>query len=164
MKTKGQKLLTIMLVTCVLAGSAANSFAKLGHEQKSLIGIESIVVSVSCSETAAKETGLKKEDIREDVAAKLEQVGIKIIPEYMYGPPRLHISINAYKIPRQEIFVDNIRVRLKQKVTLVRNPEEKINAVTWELSWLSNSSPQRFVKHIQGHIKILIDAFIRDLS
>ena len=161
MKTKKYSVLTTALAMCLLGALPVSSFAKLSSKQKSLRLITSMVVSVSTSKEA-REAGLKEEAIRKEIATRLEQTGVKIIPEYMYGPPRLHISINAYKIPRQEIFVDNIRVRLKQKVTLVRNPEEKINAVTWEFSWLSNSSPQRFVKHIQGHIKILIDAFIRD--
>jgi len=161
MKTKGKKLLTIMLVTYVLAGLTANSFAELSGEQKSLRGIKVMALKVGCAQQA-EEAGLKEEAIRKEIATRLQQAGIKIIPEYMSGPPRLYISIKAYKIPRQEMFVDNIRVLLKQKVTLVRNPEEKITAVTWEFSWLSNASPQQFVKHIQRHIKILIDAFIRD--
>ena len=120
-----------------------------------------MVVSVSTTKEA-REAGLKEEDIRKDIATRLEQTGVKTIPEYMYGKPRLQIRIKAYKIPHQEMFVDNIDVLLKQEVTLARNPEEKITAVTWELSWLSNSSPKRFVKHINSNIKILIDAFIAD--
>lgn len=162
MKTKGQKLITIILISYVLAGLNVNSFAELSGEQKSLRGgIKAMAVEVSCPQEA-EEAGLKKEDIRKDIATRLEQAGIKIIPEYMYGPPRLHIRIKAYKIPNQEMFVDNIDVLLKEQVILPRNPEEKITAVTWELSWLSNASPKRFVEHIQSNLKIIINAFIRE--
>ena len=161
MKTKRQKLITIILVTYVLVGLTVNSFAELSGEQKSLRGIKVMAVKVGCSQEA-EEAGLKEEDIRKDIATRLEEAGIKIIPEYMYGPPRLDIRIKAYKIPRQEMFVDNIDVLLKEQVTLPRNPKEEITAVTWELSWLSNASPKQFVKHIQSNIKILINAFIRE--
>ncbi len=162
MKTKGQKLLTITLVTCVVAGLTANSFAKLSHEQKSLSGIETMVVSVSCSEEAAKETGLKKEDIRKDIATRLEQAGIKIIPEYMYGPPRLHIRIKAYKLPRQETFIYNLEIHFDQKVALPRNPETKITATTWEITWLAHAHKARFVEKIRVNLRIMVKEFIRD--
>jgi len=162
MKTKGQKLITIILVTYVLAGLTANSFAKLGHEQKSLIGIERIVVSVSCTEEVAKETGLKKEDIRKDIATRLEQAGIKIIPEYMYGPPRLHIRIKAYKLPRQETFIYNLEIHFLQKVALPRNPETKITATTWEITWLAHAHKARFVEKIRVNLRIMVKEFIGD--
>ncbi|HIJ52626.1 MAG TPA: hypothetical protein HPP66_05670 [Planctomycetes bacterium] len=161
MKTKKHTILPTALAMCLLGALPVSSLAKLSSKQKSLSLITSMVVSVSTTKEA-REAGLKEEDIRKDIATRLEQTGVKTLPEYMYGPPRLQIRINAYKIPNQEMFVDNIDVLFKQEVTLARNPEEKITAVTWEHSWLSNSPPQRFVKHIKSNIKILIDGFIAD--
>ncbi|MHC4887963.1 MAG: hypothetical protein ACYTEO_00695 [Planctomycetota bacterium] len=163
MKTKGQKLLTIALVTCVLAGLTANSFAKLGHEQKSLIGIERIVVSVSCTEEAAKEAGLKKENLRKDAATQLKQAGIKIMPEKnKYSLPYLRIRIKAYKLPRQETFIYNLEIHFLQTVALPRNPETKITATTWELTWLAHAHKARFVEGIRGNLRIMVKEFIRD--
>jgi len=162
MKTKGQKLLTITLVTSVLAGLTANSFAKLSHEQKSLSGIETMVVSVSCT-AGTEEAGLKKEDIRKDTATQLEQAGIKIMPEiHRYRLPHLRIRIKAYKLPRQETFIYNLEVHFLQTVALPRNPETKITATTWELTWLAHAHKTRFVEGIRGNLQLVVKEFIRD--
>jgi len=124
MNIKGYRILTIILLMCVLSGLTVNSSAKLKTEQESLRGINAITIDVSCSQDA-KEIGLTEENIGENIRKQLEEAGIKIMPSQAWGRLpgrcRVQIRIKTYQPPRQELFIYNLEFHLLhfQRIVLV---------------------------------------------
>lgn len=150
---------------CLLAGLTANSSAKLNPRQASLRGANVMTVDVVCSQDV-KDTDLKRQDIRENIVKQLEQAGIKILPEQLWGTApgrcRLKVLIKVYKPSDLKTFIYNLKVYFVQTVALERIPEVKIDAVTWELTWLAHGSKNRLTEAVPKNLKIMTDNFIRD--
>jgi hypothetical protein len=165
MRIKRHRILTTVLVICVVAGLTANSSAKLNPQQESLRGVNTMTVEVICSGDA-EETGLNKEDIGKDVRRQFEEAGIKIMPRQVWGRVpgrcRLKVMITVYKPSGLETFIYSLRVNFLQTVALERNPETRIDAVTWELTQLGNGSKSRLAEEMAENLKIMANSFIRD--
>ncbi len=165
MGTNRKMNLRIVMVMCLLAGLTANSSAKLNPRQASLRGANVMSVDVVCSQDV-KETDLKQQDIRENIVKQLEQTGIKILPGQLWGTApgrcRLKVLIKVYKPTDLKTFIYNLKVYFVQTVSLERIPEAKIDAVTWELTWLAHGSKDRITEAVPKNLKIMIDNFIRD--
>jgi hypothetical protein len=165
MRTNRKMKLKFVMVMCLLAGLTANSSAKLNPRQASLKGVQVMTVDVVCSQDV-KDTDLKQQDIRENIAKQLEQAGIKILPGQLWGTApgrcRLKVLIKVYKPSDLKIFIYNLKVYFVQTVALERIPEAKIDAVTWELTWLAHGSKNRLTEAVPKNLKIMTDNFIRD--
>jgi hypothetical protein len=165
MKTNRKMKLKFVIVMCLLAGLTVDSSAKLNPRQASLRGAEVMTVDVVCSK-GVQETDLKQQEIRENIVKQLEQAGIKILPVQLWGTApgrcRLKVLIKVYKPSDLETFIYNLKVYFVQTVALERIPEAKIDAVTWELSWLAHGSRNRLSEAVPGNLKIMTDNFIRD--
>ena len=157
--------LKFVIVMCLLAGLTANSSAKLNPRQASLSGANVMTVDVVCSQDI-QETDLKQQEIRENIVKQLEQAGIKILPEQLWGTApgrcRLKVLIKVYKPSDLDTFIYNLKVYFVQTVALERIPEAKIDAVTWELTWLAHGSKDRLTEEVPKNLKIMTDNFIRD--
>jgi hypothetical protein len=155
----------IVIAMCLLAGLTANSSAKLNPRQASLRDANVMTVDVVCSKDV-KETDLNQQDIRENIVKQLEQAGIKILPVQLWGTApgrcRLKVLIKVYKPSDLDTFIYNLKVYFVQTVALERIPEAKIDAVTWELTWLAHGSKDRLTEAVPGNLKIMADNFIRD--
>ena len=152
---------------CFLAGLTSNSSARLNPQQASLRGVKEMNVDVVCSQDV-KETDLKQQDIRENIVKQLEQAGIKVLPEQLWGTApgrcRLKVLIKIYKPSDLKIFIYSLKVYFVQTVSLERIPEAKIDAVTWELTWLAHGSKNKLTEAVPGNLKIMTDNFIRDYN
>jgi len=152
-------------VVGVVTGLAGGSSARLSPEQESLKGVESITVHASCSGDAT-EAGLSEERIRKDVCKQLEAAGIRVMPSQAWravpGRCRLRVMVKVYKPPRMETLIYNLKVDFLQTVTLERNPEMKIDATTWELTWFAHGSEGRLDEAISQNLKVLTASFVRD--
>ncbi|MBN1805099.1 MAG: hypothetical protein JW837_07600 [Sedimentisphaerales bacterium] len=165
MKTHRKTNLQILIVMYLLAGLASNSSASLNPQQASLRGVKEMNIDVVCSQEV-KEADLKQQVVRENIIKQLEHVGIKVLPEQLWaaapGRCRLKVLIKVYKPADIETFIYNLKVYFVQTVTLQRIPEIKVDAVTWELSWLAHGSKNRLNEVIPENLKIMTDNFIRD--
>ncbi|MHC4225847.1 MAG: Ada metal-binding domain-containing protein [Planctomycetota bacterium] len=159
------RILTVALSVCVVTGWAGDSSARLSPEQESLKGVKSITVHASCSGDA-KEAGLREERIRKDVRKQLETAGVKVMPSQVWGTVpgrcRLRVMAKVYKPPRMETLIYNLKVDFLQTVTLERNPEMKIDATTWELTWFANGSEGSLAEAVAQNLKVLTASFIKD--
>jgi hypothetical protein len=157
--------LKILMVMCLVAGITTNSSARLNPQQASLRNVKEMNVDVVCSQEV-KETDLNQQDLRRSIVRQLEQTSIKILPEQLWGAApgrcRLKVLIKVYKPTSLEIFVYNLKVYFVQTVTLERIPGVKVDAVTWELSWLAHSSKDKLTEVVPANLKIMTDNFIRD--
>ncbi len=165
MRINRKMKLKFMIVTCLLAGLTTNSSAKLNPRQASLRGANVMTVDVVCSQDV-KETDLKQQDIQDNIVKQLEQAGIKILPVQLWGTApgrcRLKVLIKVYKPSDLDTFIYNLKVYFVQTVSLERIPEAKIDAVTWELTWLAHGSRNKLTEAVPKNLKIMTDNFIRD--
>ena len=165
MRTNRRINIQIVMAMCLLAGSTANSSAKLNPRQASLRGANVMTVDLVCSKDV-KETDLKQQDIRENIVKQLQQAGIKILPVQLWGTApgrcRLKVLIKVYRPSDLKTFIYNLKVYFVQTVSLERIPETKIDAVTWELTWLAHGSKDRLSEVVPKNLKIMTDNFIRD--
>lgn len=167
MRTNRKMKLKFAMVMCLLAGLTANSSAKLNPRQESLKGVQAMTVEVVCSQDA-KEAGLKEQDIQNNIKAQLGEAGVKIMPGQLWGTVpgrcRLKVLIKAYKPSDLDTFIYNLKIYFVQTVTLDRNPETKIDAVTWELAWLAHGSKNRLAEAIPENLKLMTVNFIKDYN
>ncbi len=165
MEMDKKRILTIALAMLALAGASGSSFAKLSPEQASLRSIGAITVHTSCCE-GATEIGFYEEDIRRTVQKQLENAGIKVRAPQMWGTLpgrcRLRVAVKVYRPAHQDIFVYNLKIDFLQTVTLERNRQTRIDAVTWELMWFAHGSESRLAQAIPQNLKVLTASFIRD--
>lgn len=147
------------------AGLTTNSSAKLNPMQESLRGVKEITVDVICSDDI-KETDLKQQEISKEIEAQVRQGGIKIVSgenrQAVSDRCRLIVLIKVYTPSELKTFIYNLKVYFVQTVTIQRIPDVKIDAVTWELSWLSHGSKGRLNEAIPANLKIMTDNFIKD--
>ena len=152
MRISKKMYLKVVMVVCLLAGLTTNSSARLNPRQASLRGANVMTVDVVCSQDV-KETDLKQQDIRENIVKQLQQAGIKILPVQLWGTApgrcRLKVLIKVYRPSDLKTFIYNLKVYFVQTVTLERIPETKIDAVTWELTWLAHGSKDRLSEGVK---------------
>jgi hypothetical protein len=165
MKINKDRILTAALAMLVLTGASGSSFAELSPEQASLRGVESMTVHASCCEST-KETGISEEDIRANIQRQLENAGIKVRPPRMWGTVpgrcRLRVAVKVYRPAHEETFVYNLKIDFLQTVTLERNPQMRIDVVTWELMWFAHGSKSTLAQAIGQNLKVLTASFIKD--
>ena len=165
MKINKDRLLTAALAMLVLTGASGSSLAGMSPEQASLRGVESITVHARCCEIAT-ETGVSEEDIRANIQRQLENAGIKVRPARMWGTLpgrcRLRVAVKVYRPAHQEIFVYNLKIDFLQTVTLERNPQTRIDVVTWELMWFAHGSKSGLAQAIGQNLEVLTASFIKD--
>jgi hypothetical protein len=165
MQTRKKMNLTIFAMIFLLGGAAANSSARLNPLQESLRGIKAIDIAVVCSEEI-RDADLTQQDIQQDIQTQLEEAGVKILPRQTGETDgercRLMVLVKVYRPADLKTFIYNLKVYFVQKVALERMPEVKVDAVTWELSWLAHGSKERIAETIPANLKIMTDNFIRD--
>jgi hypothetical protein len=162
---KEYRIFAVALAVCVVTGLAGGSSARLSPEQESLKGVKSITVHASCSGDAT-EAGLSEERIQKNVHKQLEVAGVKVMPSQVWGVVpgrcRLRVMVKVYKPPHMETLIYNLKVDFLQTVTLERNPEMKIDATTWELTWFAHGSKKSLAEAISQNLKVLTASFVRD--
>lgn len=165
MNTWKKMNLRIAVMIFLWAGLTTNSSAKLNPMQESLRGVKEITVDVICSDDI-KETDLKQQEISKEIEAQVRQGGIKIVSgenrQAVSDRCRLIVLIKVYTPSELKTFIYNLKVYFVQTVTIQRIPDVKIDAVTWELSWLSHGSKGRLNEAIPANLKIMTDNFIKD--
>jgi len=165
MRINKDRILMAALAMLVLTGASASSFAALNPEQASLRNVESMTVHASCCQRAT-EIGFSEEGIRRNIQRQLEDASIKVRPPQMWravpGRCRLRVAVKLYRPAQQETFVYNLKVDFLQTVTLERNPQTRIDVVTWELMWFAHGSKNTLGQVIGQNLKVLTASFIKD--
>lgn len=164
MKVKTYAILVQAVLVAAMAG--ANCFAKQTAVNKSLVGINKMVVDVCLLVKFDEAQGIKDEDITKEISQQLREAGIKVVDRadlsQAPGQARLELIIKGYQLPGQRNDILSLDLRFNQKASLARNPEIEVNATTWELTRLADGRGHRFTEAIQGNVRIMVNEFIRD--
>lgn len=167
MKTKKYLILGIVgltVLTCAIICRAA-----ILRNRESLAGLEGVVVKIEISnEDDAKNWGLRKEQLKNDVELKLRLAGIKVLPEEekekesVWEHPHLIVGITPIIKNKLEFSVFCIELFLAQSVRLTRDRTITIFATTWETGWVGSVDKVKFVSEVREKLKDRVDEFIND--
>ncbi len=122
----------------------------------SLKGIKELGVLVQIG--PAEPNGLEGAQIQTDVEARLRQSGITVVPRSS-SPCYLFVVIDTLEVEDASLLAYTMRVQLRQRVLLVRDPTLTTVVPTWEVGFVGvvdvgNISP------IQSVVTDLLDRFI----
>jgi len=105
---------------------------------KGLEGVNVIVEDIQPNiQRYAQKAGITKEQIQKDVETKLKSNGIKVLTKDEWlktpGRPVLYVNINTHETEKYW-YAYNVRLELKQVVSLEANPSIKTLASTWSIN------------------------------
>ncbi len=149
----GMALVLLILKFDYIAYSADNEFTR-----PSLTDLSGVAVLVESLTSEMTREGLSKQVIESDVTSKLQEAGIQVLSEenglWVAGTPYLYVNVNAFK---SNEYVYYINLEFHQDAVLKRNPEIKVDAVTWSKRYIG-ASPH--LNDIRSHTKDMIGIFI----
>jgi hypothetical protein len=151
----------LWLAICLASLGQAASLGEL----ESLRHLKGVAVAVEKINPEVEKLGLKGDQIKAEVEARLQKAGIKKITEKdaFTGNPWLYININAFEAMDGRLLIYAISVELIQNVRLVRAPLTSTSAVTWAVSQAGYTNRLQ-VDALQKVVDELIDRFIQNYS
>jgi hypothetical protein len=127
----------------------------------SLGGLDGVVVLAETVSSEMKQEGLTREVFFSDVAAALRKAGIEPLTVEsepgIPGNPYLYVNVHAFKSTE---YVYSIGLEFRQSVFLSRNPDLKIDAVTWSKRYIGTTQLKEDIRsHLKGLTGIFINAY-----
>jgi len=166
-KTQNSKLKTFLftLLLTVAIGSPAFG-ADADYDSRTIKGLEGVNVIVENIQPNiqryAQKAGITKEQIQKDVEAKLKSNGIKVLTrdEWLKTPgrPVLYVNINTHETEKYW-YAYNVRLELKQVVSLEANPSIKTLASTWSIN-MTGMANIGTLGVIKNAVNGLVDRFV----
>ena len=129
----------------------------------SLRGLQGIYVIVEDLKPEVEKDGLTRRQIEMEVMERLKTAGIKSLSEEEWkkeeGWPWLYVYPHIIKkvFVEKEVYIFHVSFELKQKVTLLRDPDKEVFATTWSKSVLGKSG---YINDMEETIGDLTDSFI----
>jgi len=121
-----------------------------------LRGLKEFAVVVDLSPELEK-TGLRKEQLQTDVELRLRKAGIRVASA---GKTFFSVVVNGFAGPDQTgLHAYSVKAALIQPVSLDRNPDISIYAVTWSLSVVGLAGKNRVEGGVRSEVADLVDRF-----
>jgi hypothetical protein len=154
----------VSLVGLAIASAATAWGGDTESDLGSLRGLRGLQVIVEVR-PATEHEGLAAATIQTDVAQRLRQEGIRVLTEAssMLGAPHLYVSIDTEPGGGylKDFYAVNIRVSLRQRVRLDRDPSIGLPGVsTWSAEGIGLVQAPRLVGFVRDHIRDHVDRFI----
>ena len=133
-------------------------------QRESLRGLAGVEVTIEPIESDAKADGLSEEAIRTAVELILRSSGIRILPstEKVSSAPFLYTRVATYKLA-SGLYAHDVRVALKQGVSLVNRPQHMMYATTWEAESLGtpgSNNIRAVITFVENLVKIFANDFL----
>ena len=166
LNSKLMTFLLILLFTVIIGTPASGADSELTRQTiKGLEGVNVIVEDIQPNiQKYAQKAGITKEQIQKDVETKLRLNRIKILTKNEWlktpGKPSLYVNINTHETEKY-LYAYDVRLELKQIVSLEANPSIKAFASTWSinLTGMANIGTLAVIKNaLDGLLGRFIDA------
>ncbi len=160
-----------LVVFGLLLGLALPAGAEDSEEaQRTLIGLQGVQVIVEelqpnilTHDKYLQKAGLTKAQLQKDIEARLRAAGIKVLSPDEWsktpGRPTLYLNVNTHESEKYW-FAYDIKLELRQVVSLDARPEIKTLANTWGLNMTGVVNIGTF-KVIRDNVRVLVDRFIQ---
>ena len=129
----------------------------------SLRGLEGIYVIIEDFKPEIEKDGLSRRQTELEIMKRLKAAGIETLSEEEWkkenGRPWLYVYAHVIKkvFMDKEVYIFNVSFELKQKVTLLRDPDREVFATTWSKGVLGKSG---YINDIEQSIGGLTDSFV----
>ncbi|MFX0198641.1 MAG: hypothetical protein ACFFCW_21170 [Candidatus Hodarchaeota archaeon] len=127
----------------------------------SLAGLQGMCVVIEYLQPEIRRDGLTEQQLRTDTELKLRMAGIKVLsPEESHstpGVPALIVNANILKTKFKPLYIFNVTVVFAQYVFLVRKPDVRVFACTWDSAWVGYTNK---LEDIRAYVKDRVDEFI----
>ncbi|MCX8021806.1 MAG: hypothetical protein N2745_03445 [Syntrophorhabdaceae bacterium] len=156
--------LSILTCNTLMAGQLNGNDTDLTRRtMQGLKGIGVIVEEFQANfQKYGQKAGLTREQVQSNIEGKLKSAGITVLTwdEWLktVGRPALYVRINTHEHERYSYAYD-IRIELRQIVSLEANPSIKTLANTWSLG-MTGTAHIGNLNVIKGNLDALIDRFI----
>lgn len=156
-------LTVFVLMTAQVAPVEAASLL----ERATLAGLAGIHVRVQDLDLDAERQGLTKAALQTQVELTLRRAGIRVltVAEWLAAPgvPRLDLHVTTQPTQRGDLYAYSIDLRLRQDVTLLRDPAIRSEATTWFRGAMGTvGPPSRLATWLRERVRDTVDEFIND--
>jgi hypothetical protein len=152
-------LLAVVLSLCPASTAVAGDN---DVTRSSLKGLQGVNVLIEELKPTVERAGLTEADIRTDVELKLRLAGITVLSDKQSlaapGSPYLYVNVQVLDSD-DSLWPCSISVALEQSVTLRRNPQIGVVAVTWSVTSVG-SVGRLNVRGLRDSVKEGVDKFI----
>jgi len=144
------------------------SWAQTDLQRGSLRGLKGVGVVVESLQSEVERDGLTRSHIRTDSELALRQAGIRVLSEDESlnepGSPYLYVNLTTVKSEVLYAFTSylySLQISLRQNVTLTREPNTKVSAMTWQTSVLGSVNAAD-LENLRKTIRDSLNQFIND--
>ena len=141
-------------------------FGQLTDKQKSLEGIEAVYVFVQGANQDTRKATLDSETVKAAVEKRLRDFGIKVVASEKAGTVpgicAFYVNISAFRREQEPAFVYHVDVGILQPVTLMRDSDIKMLAVTWNSGRLGYCPVSKLENSIDETTSYLLGKFHTD--
>src|SRR5208337_1836463 len=131
----------------------------LTNEQKILVGLRGVYVSVADMDPEEEHLGITKAQIQTDVELRLRKAGIRVLTKTP-GEPSLYVQVTIAYGSNSPIAPYSVLVGLQEWVTLDRG--SRAYGLTWESAYTAGADKRIIEKAIREDLGDRIDYFIND--
>ena len=162
-------LLTSVVVAGTLLPARLLNAADADQAVRSLQGINGLQVAVEDLQPNlqkyTKKQDISRERIQASVENQLQAAGIKVLgkDEWLQKPgrPVLYVNVNTHEFQKYQ-FAYDVRIELRQVVSLDANPTVKTLAATWSTSMtgvVNTGTTDRINDYVKQLVQIFISAY-----
>ncbi len=162
---KGKKIFTILMLLCLVSLFSSLTYAQ-ELARNTLRGLDSMHIMVDELSPDIETLGLHKKDLAEEVAMKLNEVGIQSLTKEEWkkivDKPVLYINISTVKTGIG-YYVYSMNIQFFQMVSLLRDPSIKKLSMTWRTQgYLGSTRGKTLLKTVNAGMEEIINEFIAD--
>ena len=158
------------------------------RDRASLRGIKTIIVKVHTFEqewtSELAKAGMTEALVQATIERKLEQSGVTVLPEEASKQPENEGALNVRlkflspepprktfttstedkieRIDPKAKLVYAIRINLRQPVSLARNPDVTVNAITWQTESIGFRRLALIREDLENVVKVFIEAYLSE--
>jgi hypothetical protein len=160
---KARRYIVLIFMVLGLVDLDSFVFADVHEMEKyyrpSLAGLQGIHVVIEYLQPEIRRDGLTEQQLQTDTELKLRMAGIKILSreESGHGVPHLVVNANILKTKFKPLYIFNVSVGFYQRVFLVRKPDVRVPACTWDSRMVGCTNE---LEDIRARVRDLVDQFI----
>jgi len=131
-------------------------------ERETLAGLTGVGVLVEEMNPDAEKDGLARSTLQTDVELKLRQAGIRVLSkdEWLAAPGRPSLYLNVNTFSRTGLYAYCILLKVKQRVTLIRNLATTSWGTTWDSRGFMGTVGADNLHTVRDDVRDQVDQFI----
>lgn len=161
-----QFLRSSLTIAIIIVATSVVTYAQNSLGRPTLRGLRGVKVSIDTFVAEAEQGGLTLNQLQTDVELRLRKAGIRVLSEQEWlkapGMPAVYVLVTTHK-NKIGLHAFSIRVKLRQAVTLVRQPNSPpVLAGTYETNGYVGTIGSGRLRELREAVADEVDIFIND--